>query len=85
MAEAFYNCQREDQKTEGELKKEIIRLDKNIEDLQQYLKDLNDLNSKIEKKQKLNGNEMEKLHLPRCDDTIKTRNDRINITSRNNK
>lgn len=85
MAEAFYNCQREDQKTEGQLKKEIIRLDKNIEDLQQYLKDLNDLNSKIEKKQKLNGNEMEKLHLPRCDDTIKTRNDRINITSRNNK
>ena len=28
-------------------------------------------------KQKLNGNEMEKLHLPRCDDTIRTRNDRI--------
>ena len=27
----------------------------------------------------------EKLHLPRCDDTIRTRNDRINITSRNNK
>ena len=45
----------------------------------------NDLNAKIEKKQKLNGNEMEKLHLPRCDDTIRTRNDRINITSRNNK
>lgn len=85
MAEAFYNCQREDQKTEGYLKKEIIKLDKNIEDLEQYLKDLNDLNSKIEKKQKLNGNEMEKLHLPRCDDTIKTRNDRINITTRNNK
>ena len=85
MAEAFYNCQREDLRTEGELKKEIIRLDKNIEDLEQYLKDLNDLNSKIEKKQKLNGNEMEKLHLPRCDDTIRTRNDRINITSRNNK
>ena len=85
MAEAFLNCQREDQKTEGALKKEIIELDKNIEDLEQYLKDLNDLNSKIEKKQKLNGNEMEKLHLPRCDDTIRTRNDRINITSRNNK
>ena len=85
MAEAFLNCQREDQKTEGDLKKEIIELDKNIEDLEQYLKDLNDLNSKIEKKQKLNGNEMEKLHLPRCDDTIRTRNDRINITSRNNK
>ena len=85
MAEAFYNCQREDLRTEGELKKEIIRLDKNIEDLEQYLKDLNDLNAKIEKKQKLNGNEMEKLHLPRCDDTIRTRNDRINITSRNNK
>ena len=85
MAEAFLNCQREDQQTGGALKKEIIRLDKNIEDLEQYLKDLNDLNSKIEKKQKLNGNEMEKLHLPRCDDTIRTRNDRINITSRNNK
>ena len=85
MAEAFLNCQREDQKTEGALKKEIIELDKNIEDLEQYLKDLNDLNAKIEKKQKLNGNEMEKLHLPRCDDTIRTRNDRINITSRNNK
>ena len=85
MAEAFLNCQREDQKTGGALKKEIIRLDKNIEDLEQYLKDLNDLNAKIEKKQKLNGNEMEKLHLPRCDDTIRTRNDRINITSRNNK
>ena len=85
MAEAFLNCQREDQKSMKYFKKEIIKLDKNIEDLEQYLKDLNDLNSKIEKKQKLNGNEMEKLHLPRCDDTIRTRNDRINITSRNNK
>ena len=85
MAEAFLNCQREDQKNKKYFEKEIIKLDKNIEDLEQYLKDLNDLNSKIEKKQKLNGNEMEKLHLPRCDDTIRTRNDRINITSRNNK
>ena len=85
MAEAFLNCQREDQKNKKYFEKEIIKLDKNIEDLEQYLKDLNDLNAKIEKKQKLNGNEMEKLHLPRCDDTIRTRNDRINITSRNNK
>ena len=53
MAEAFLNCQREDQKNKKYFEKEIIKLDKNIEDLEQYLKDLNDLNAKIGKKTKI--------------------------------
>ena len=48
------------------------KLEKNIEYLQKYLTDLNNLNSKIENKQSLGQNEMENLHLPRCDKTAST-------------
>ena len=47
-------------------------MEKNIEDLQKYFTDLNNLNDKIEKNQPLGQNEMENLHLPRCDNTAST-------------
>ena len=74
MGDAFLNCQREDTKTIEELENKKKKLEKNIEDLQKYLEDLNSLNAKIENKQPLSTlkNEMEKLHLPRCDNTAST-------------
>ena len=62
MGDAFLKCQREDTKTIEDLEKY----------LQKYLTDLNNLNSKIENKQSLGQNEMENLHLPRCDKTAST-------------
>ena len=72
MGDAFLKCQREDTKTVEDLEKKKKKLEKNIEDLQKYLKDLNSLNAKIENKQSLGQNEMENLHLPRCDKTAST-------------
>ena len=72
MGDAFLKCQREDTKTIEDLEKKLKKLEKNIEDLQKYLKDLNSLNAKIENKQSLGQNEMENLHLPRCDKTAST-------------
>jgi len=72
MGDAFLKCQREDTKTIEDLEKKLKKLEKNIEDLQKYLKDLNGLNAKIENKQSLGQNEMENLHLPRCDKTAST-------------
>ena len=72
MGDAFLRCQREDTKTIEDLVNKLKKLEKNIEDLQKYLTDLNNLNSKIENKQSLGQNEMENLHLPRCDKTAST-------------
>ena len=72
MGDAFLKCQREDTKTVEDLENKKKKLEKNIEDLQKYLTDLNNLNSKIENKQSLGQNEMENLHLPRCDKTAST-------------
>ena len=72
MGDAFLKCQREDTKTVEDLENKKKKLEKNIEDLQKYLKDLNSLNAKIENKQSLGQNEMENLHLPRCDKTAST-------------
>ena len=72
MGDAFLKCQREDTKTVEDLENKKKKLEKNIEYLQKYLTDLNNLNSKIENKQSLGQNEMENLHLPRCDKTAST-------------
>ena len=72
MGDAFLKCQREDTKTVEDLENKKKKLEKNIEYLQKYLTDLNNLNSKIEKNQPLGQNEMENLHLPRCDNTAST-------------
>lgn len=72
MGDAFLKCQREDTKTVEDLENKKKKLEKNIEYLQKYLTDLNNLNSKIENKQSLGQNEMENLHLPRCDNTAST-------------
>lgn len=72
MGDAFLKCQREDTKTLEDLENKKKKLEKNIEYLQKYLTDLNNLNSKIENKQSLGQNEMENLHLPRCDKTAST-------------
>ena len=72
MGDAFLRCQREDTQTGVDLENKKKKLEKNIEDLQKYLTDLNNLNSKIENKQSLGQNEMENLHLPRCDKTAST-------------
>ena len=72
MGDAFLRCQREDTQTGVDLENKKKKLEKNIEDLQKYLKDLNSLNAKIENKQSLGQNEMENLHLPRCDKTAST-------------
>jgi hypothetical protein len=72
MGDAFLKCQREDTKTLEDLENKKKKLEKNIEDLQKYFTDLNNLNSKIEKNQPLGQNEMENLHLPRCDNTAST-------------
>ena len=72
MGDAFLKCQREDTKTVEDLENKKKKLEKNIEDLQKYFTDLNNLNSKIEKNQPLGQNEMENLHLPRCDNTAST-------------
>ena len=72
MGDAFLKCQREDTKTVEDLEIKKKKLEKNIEYLQKYLTDLNNLNSKIENKQSLGQNEMENLHLPRCDKTAST-------------
>lgn len=72
MGDAFLRCQREDTQTGVDLENKKKKLEKNIEDLQKYLKDLNSLNAKIENKQSLGQNEMENLHLPRCDKIAST-------------
>ena len=67
IAKAFYKCQREDFKTKENLKKKKKELDKNLKELEKYRKNLNILNNKIEEGKKIGENEMENLHLPKCD------------------
>ena len=49
------------------MNKKKNELDKNLKELEKYLKNLNILNNKIEEGKQIEENEMENLHLPKCD------------------
>ena len=65
---------------EEKLKALSKELDKNIEDLENYLKNLEDLNQKIENKRTVGKDELEKLNLPTADNSMET--ERFNIGTR---
>jgi len=80
MGTAFSNCERETEIDEEKLKALSKELDKNIEDLENYLKNLEDLNYKIEDKKTVGKDELEKLNLPTADNSMET--ERFNIGTR---
>ena len=80
MGTAFSGCERETENDEEKLKEILAELDKNIEDLENYLKNLEDLNQKIENKRKVGKDELEKLNLPTSDNSMET--ERFNIGTR---
>jgi hypothetical protein len=80
MGTAFSNCERETENDEEKLKEILAELDKNIEDLENYLKNLEDLNQKIENKRTVGKDELEKLNLPTADNSMET--ERFNIGTR---
>ena len=80
MGTAFSGCERETENDEEKLKEILAELDKNIEDLENYLKNLEDLNQKIENKRKVGKDELEKLNLPTADNSMET--ERFNIGTR---
>ena len=80
MGTAFSNCERETEIDEKKLKEISTELEKNIEDLENYLKNLEDLNYKIENKKTVGKDELEKLNLPTSDNTMET--ERFNIGTR---
>ena len=80
MGTAFSNCERETEIDEEKLKALSKELDKNIEDLENYLKNLEDLNQKIESKRTVGKDELEKLNLPTADNSMET--ERFNIGTR---
>ena len=77
ISKAFLRCRREDLKSKEDLNKKKNELDKNLKELEKYLKNLNILNNKIEEGKQLEENEMENLHLPKCDKDEK--GDRFNM------
>ena len=80
MGTAFSGCERETENDEEKLKALSTELDKNIEDLENYLKNLEDLNQKIENKRTVGKDELEKLNLPTADNSMET--ERFNIGTR---
>jgi hypothetical protein len=80
MGTAFSGCERETENDEEKLKEILAELDKNIEDLENYLKNLEDLNYKIEDKKTVGKDELEKLNLPTADNTMET--ERFNIETK---
>jgi len=80
MGTAFSGCERETENDEEKLKEILAELDKNIEDLENYLKNLEDLNQKIENKRTVGKDELEKLNLPTSDNSMET--ERFNIGTR---
>ena len=80
MGTAFSGCERETENDEEKLKEILAELDKNIEDLENYLKNLEDLNQKIENKRTVGKDELEKLNLPTADNSMET--ERFNIGTR---